>query len=95
MMPELPNDVEQPSPPKPNNLPKKPKHEVSQLIATLQLNRKDKIRYVPLQFRAYKSFGLLDTGAFQSALSEAKLRRILSAHPAALLQEIPAPEFKV
>ena len=51
--------------------------------------------YVPLQFRAYENFSLLDTGAIQSALSEAELRRILSAHPAALLQELPAPEFKV
>ena len=47
--------------------------------------------YVPLQFRAYEIFGHLDT----CALSEAELRRILSAHPAALLQELPAPEFKV
>ena len=51
--------------------------------------------YVPLQFRAYENFGLLDTGAIQSALSEAELRRIITAHPAALLQEHPAPEFKV
>ena len=51
--------------------------------------------YVPLQFREYENFGLLDTGAIQSALSEAELRCILAAHPAALLQELPAPEFKV
>ena len=51
--------------------------------------------YVPLQFRADENFGLLDTGAIQNALSEAELRRLLSAHPAALLQELPAPEFKV
>ena len=51
--------------------------------------------YVPLQFREYENFGLLDTGAIQSALSEAELRRILAAHPAALLQELPTPEFKV
>ena len=51
--------------------------------------------YVPLQFREYENFGLLDTGAIQSALSEAELRRILTAHPAALPQEHPAPEFKV
>ena len=42
-----------------------------------------------------KNSGLLDTGAIQSALSEAELRRILITHPAALLQELPAPEFKV
>ena len=65
------------------------------MSATLQLNKKDKMLYVPLQFREYENFGLLDTGAIQSALSEAELRRILTAHPAALLQELPAPEFKV
>ena len=50
---------------------------------------------VPLQFRENEIFGLLDTGAIQSALSEAELRRILSALPAALLRELPAPEIKV
>ena len=94
-LPELPNGNKQPSSSKHQNPPKKPKYEIRQLSATLQLNRKDKMPYVPLQFREYENFGLLDTGAIQSALSEAELRRILSAHPAALLQELPAPEFKV
>ena len=93
--PELSNDDEQPTSSKSSNPTKKPKYEIRQLSATLQLNRKDKMLYVHLQFRAYENFGLLDTGAIQSALSEAELRRILSAHPAALLQELPAPEFKV
>ena len=65
------------------------------LTATLQLNKKDKMLYVPLQFRAYENHGLLDTGAIRSAMSEDELRRILSAHPAALLEEYPAPDFKV
>ena len=51
--------------------------------------------YVPLQFRAYGNQGLLDTGAIQSAMSENELRRILQAHPAAQLEEYPAPDFKV
>ena len=51
--------------------------------------------YVPLQFRAYENQGLLDTGAIQSAMSENELRRILQAHPAAQLEEYPAPDFKV
>ena len=76
-------------------IPKKPRYEIRQLSATLQLNKKDRMLYEPLQFRAYENFGLLDTGAIQSALSEAELRRILTAHPAALLEELPAPEFKV
>ena len=51
--------------------------------------------YVPLQFRQYEIHGLLDTGAIRSAMSEDELRRILSAHPAALLEEYTAPVFKV
>ena len=94
-LPKLPNDDKQPTSPKPHNPPKKPKYEIRKVSPTLQLNRKDKMLYVPLQFREYENFGLLDTGAIQSALSEAEVRRILSAHPAALLQELPAPEFKV
>ena len=65
------------------------------ITATLQLNKKDKMLYVPLQFREYENHGLLDTGAIRSAMSEDELRRILSAHPAALLEEYPAPDFKV
>ena len=51
--------------------------------------------YVLLQFRAYENQGLLDTGAIQRAMSENELRRILQAHPAAQLEEYPAPDFKV
>ena len=65
------------------------------LTATLQLTKKDKMLYVPLQFRQYENHGLLDTGAIRSAMSEDELRRIQSAHPAALLEEYPAPDFKV
>ena len=68
---------------------------IQALSATLQLNKKDKMLYVPLQFRQYENHGLLDTGAVRSAMSEDELRRILSAHPAALLEEYPAPDFKV
>ena len=93
--PKWPNGDKQTTSSKTHNPRKRPQYEIRQLSATLQLNRRDKMLYVPLQFRAYENFGLLDTGAIQSALSEAELRRILSAHPAALLQELPAPEFKV
>ena len=65
------------------------------LSATLQLDRRHKMLYVPLQFREYENEGLLDTGAIQSAMSENELRRILQAHPAAQLEEYPAPDFKV
>ena len=52
------------------------------LSATLQLDRRHKMLYVPLQFREYENEGLLDTGTIQSAMSENELRRILQAHPA-------------
>ena len=94
-MPELPTDDEQPTPPKPNNPPKKTEYEIRQLSTILQINRKDQMFYVPRQSREYENFGHLDTGAIRSALSEAEIRRILTAHPAALLQDLPAPEFKV
>ena len=89
------NKTKQPSSPKPSNPPKKTHYENRQLSATLQLNKKDKMLYVPLRFCEHTNFDLLDTGAIQRELSEAELRRILTAHPAALLQELPAPEFKV
>ena len=50
---------------------------------------------VPLQFRQYENHGLLDTGAIQSATSEDEQRRITAAHSVALLEEYPAPDFKV
>ena len=68
---------------------------IKPLSATLQLDKRNKMLYVPLQFRAYENQGLLDTGAIQSAMSENELRRILQAHPAAQLEEYPAPDFKV
>ena len=51
--------------------------------------------YVPVQFQEYENQGLLDTGAIRSAMSDNELRRILQAHPAAQLEEYPAPDFKV
>ena len=58
--------------------------ETGRTSATLQLNR---MPYVPLQFRQYENHGLLDTKAIGNANSENEVRRILSAHPAALLDE--------
>ena len=43
---------------------------VQLLSATLQLNKKDRMLYVPLQFRQYDKNGLLDTEDLQSAMSE-------------------------
>ena len=94
-MREMPNAAKQASTQKSNNPEKQPKDEIRQLSATLQLNKKDRVLYVPLQFCEFENFGLLDTGAVQSALSDAEPCRILSTHPAAFLQELPAPEIKV
>ena len=65
------------------------------LSPTLQLNKKDKMLYVPLQFAIYENHALLDTGAVQSALSEAELRKITAALPEAILEELPPPDFKI
>ena len=74
---------------------KKKPQDVRPLSNTLHLDKKDRMLYVPMQFRDYENFGLLDTGAVQSAMSEAELHRVLQAHPSALLEELPAPDFKV
>ena len=64
------------------------------LSPTLHLNKKDKMLFVPLQFNSYENQGLLDTGAVQSALSEAELRKITAAHPEAVLDELPPLTLK-
>ena len=51
--------------------------------------------YVLLQFDKYENHALSDTGAFQSAMSDAELRKISTAHPEAILQELPPPNFKI
>ena len=69
------------------------KTEIHVFSPTLHLNKKDKMLYVPLQFDKYENHALLDTGAIQSAMSEAELSKIITAHPEAILQELP-PEFE-
>ena len=80
------------------NISKANKHatktEIHVLSPTLHLNKKDKMLYVPLQFDKYENHALLDTGAIQSAMSEAELRKITTAHPEAILQELPPLNFK-
>ena len=71
------------------------KTEIHVLSPTLHLNKKDKMLYVPLQIDKYENYALLDTGAIQSAMSEAELRKITTAHPEAILQELPPPNFKI
>ena len=50
--------------------------------------------YLPLPFNDYENFGLLDTGAVQSAFSEPELRKIITAHLVAVLQHLPLPDYK-
>ena len=59
------------------------------------MNKKDKILYVPLQFDKYENHALIDTAAIQSAMSEAELRKIITAYPEAILQELHPPNFKI
>ena len=70
------------------------KTEIHVLSPILHLNKKDKMLYVPLQFDKFENNAHLDTGAIQSAMSEAELRKITTAHPEAILQELP-PNFKI
>ena len=56
------------------------------LSATLQLNKKNKMLYAPLQFSQYENCGLPDTGVIQSAKVEDEIRRITAAHPASVLE---------
>ena len=80
-----------------NSVSKTKKHAINKKIhvlsPTLHLNKKDKMLFVSLQFNNYENQGLLDTGAVQSALSEAELRKITTAHPEAVLDELPPPNF--
>ena len=71
---DITNGAKQPTSQKPNNSPKRTNYAILQLSATLQLNKKDRMLYVSIQFREYEIFGVLDTGAIQSALSEAELK---------------------
>ena len=51
------------------------KTEIHVLSPTSHLNKKDKMLYVPLQFDKYENHALSDTGAIQSAMSEAELKK--------------------
>ena len=58
----------------------------------LHLNKKDllPLLYVPLQFNKYENHALLDKGAIRSAMSEAELLKITTAHPEAVLKNLPS-----
>ena len=64
------------------------------MSATLNQNKHDRILYIPVQFRDYEKHALLDNGAKKSAMSESEISRILTYQPSALLQEMPATEYK-
>ena len=52
------------------------------------------MQHDPLQFANYENCALLDTGAVQSPLLEAELRKISKAIPEAILEEQHPPGFK-
>ena len=51
--------------------------------------------FVLLQFHTYEIQGFLDTETVQSALSEAEPRKITTAHPEAVLDELPPQTLKI
>ena len=57
--------------------PTKQKRISDPFSATLQLDRRNKMLYDPLQLREYENDGLLDTGTIQCAMSKNELRRPL------------------
>ena len=71
------------------------KTETHALSPTLHLNKKDKMLYVPLHFNQYENHALLDTGAFQSAMSEAELRKVSTAHPEPSFKNYPPNKFMI
>ena len=63
----------------------------------MHLNKKHKTLYVSLiSLRLqYENQGLLEPGATDNALSEAKLRQVSHAHPEAFSSELHPPTYKV
>ena len=80
------------------NVSKAKKHatktEIHVLSPTLHLNKKDKMLYVPLQFDKYENSALLDTGAIQSAMSEAELRKKNNGSSRSHPSRTPPSEFQ-
>ena len=70
------------------------KKEIHVLSPTLHLNKKDKIFYVPLQFDKYVNNALLDTGAIQSAMSEAELRKPTIIQKLSFKKNYPPPKLQ-
>ena len=69
--------------------------EVRPVTTTIRLTKNDRMLYLSSQFKQFETPALLDTGAIQSDLSENQLRRITTAHHSALLDEIPAPKYRI
>ena len=66
-----------------------------QLSTNLPLKNKRKMFSFPMDFGELNIDGLIDTGAFSSAISEADLRKIRLLAPHTELNEGPAPEFQI
>ena len=48
-----------------------------------------------MQFNQYENSASLDIGALQGAPSENELRRIVAAHPFAVLDKTPALDYRI
>ena len=69
----------------------KPTTEVGPLTVTLRPNKNNR----KLQTTLHKNFALPDTGAKRSALFENETRRVIAVHPSAMLDDLPAPDYRI
>ena len=65
------------------------------LSTNLPLKNKRKMLFFPMDFGELNIDGLIDTGAFSSAIPEADSRKIRLLAPHTILNEAPPPEFQI
>ena len=65
------------------------------LTTNLGLKYKRRMLYFPMDFGELTLDGLVDTGAFSSAIPEADLRKIRLLAPQSIVKEGPAPNFQI
>ena len=65
------------------------------LSTSLNLNCKRRMLYFPMDFGELSIDGLVDTGAYSSAIPEADLRKIRLLAPQSVIREGPAPNLQI
>ena len=65
------------------------------MTTNLGLKYKRRMLYFPMGFGELTLDGLVDTGAFSSAIPEADLRTIRLLAPQTFVKEVPAPNFEI